>query len=71
MDVQVALDSLDAAKGLASVAQDSGCAFGVLVEFDSGSHRCGVAAGETCAELGKAIRALKGVEVRGCMALLR
>jgi D-serine deaminase-like pyridoxal phosphate-dependent protein len=67
MDVLVALDSLDAAKGLASVAQNSGCTFGVLVEFDSGYHRCGVAAGATCAELGKAICAFKGVQVRGLM----
>jgi D-serine deaminase-like pyridoxal phosphate-dependent protein len=66
-DVLVALDSLEAAKGLASVAQQVGCTFGVLVEFDSGSRRCGVVAGEACAELGNAIRALKGVQVRGLM----
>jgi D-serine deaminase-like pyridoxal phosphate-dependent protein len=67
VDVLVALDSLDAAKGLARVAQEVGRTLGVLVEFDSGSHRCGVAAGEACAELGKAIRSLKGVQVRGLM----
>lgn len=67
VDVLVALDSLEAARGLAHVAQEAGCTIGVLVEFDSGSHRCGVAAGETCAELGIAIRALKGVQVRGLM----
>jgi D-serine deaminase-like pyridoxal phosphate-dependent protein len=66
-DLVVALDSLSAAKGLSRVAQESGCTLGVLVEFDSGSHRCGVAAGETCAELGRAIQALEGVEVRGLM----
>jgi D-serine deaminase-like pyridoxal phosphate-dependent protein len=67
MEVLVALDSLETAKGLAEVAQQAGCAFGVLVEFDSGSHRCGVAAGEACAELGRSIGALKGVQVRGLM----
>lgn len=67
VDVLVALDSLEAAKGLASVAQQAGCTLGVLIEFDSGSHRCGVPAGETCAELGRAMRALKGVQVRGLM----
>lgn len=67
VDVLVALDSLPAAKGLARVAQEAGCTLGVLVEFDSGSHRCGVAAGDACADLGKAIRALKGVQVRGLM----
>lgn len=67
VEVLVALDSLSTAIGLAHFAREAGCALGVLVEFDSGSHRCGVAAGEACAELGKAIRALKGVEVRGLM----
>ena len=67
VDVLVALDSLEAAEGLASVAQRTGCTFGVLVEFDSGSHRCGVKAGEECAELGKAISAFKCVQVRGLM----
>lgn len=67
VDVLVALDSLEAARGLSHVAQQAGCTFGVLVEFDSGSHRCGVAAGETCASLGRSIDALKGVQVRGLM----
>lgn len=67
VDVLVSLDSLQAAKGLAQAAQQAGCTLGVLVEFDSGSHRCGVAAGEACAELGKSIRALKGVQMRGLM----
>jgi D-serine deaminase-like pyridoxal phosphate-dependent protein len=67
VEVLVALDSLDAARGLASVAQQVGCTLGVLIEFDSGSHRCGVAAGEACVELGKAIGGLKGVQLRGLM----
>jgi D-serine deaminase-like pyridoxal phosphate-dependent protein len=67
VDLLVALDSLPTARGLARVAQEAGCTLGVLVEFDSGSHRCGVAAGDACAELGKSIRALKGVQVRGLM----
>jgi len=67
VDVLVALDSLAAATGLSRVAEESGCTIGVLVEFDSGSHRCGVSAGASCAELGKAIQALNGVAVRGLM----
>ena len=67
LDVLVSLDSLQAAKGLSQVAQEAGCTIGVLVEFDSGSHRCGVSAGDSCAELGKAICRLKGVQVRGLM----
>jgi D-serine deaminase-like pyridoxal phosphate-dependent protein len=67
VDVLVALDSLATATGLSRVAQEAGCTLGVLVEFDSGSHRCGISAGEPCAELGKAIHGLKGVQVRGLM----
>lgn len=67
VDILVALDSMEAAQGLANVAQQSGCMFGVLVEFDSGSHRCGVQAGEECAALGKALSGLKGLRVRGLM----
>lgn len=67
LDILVALDSLHAAEGLSRIARESGCTFGVLVEFDSGSHRCGVAAGDACAVLGKSIQALQGVEVRGLM----
>jgi D-serine deaminase-like pyridoxal phosphate-dependent protein len=61
----VAIDSLRAAEGLARVARKRGVTFGVLVEFDSGSHRCGVAPGETAARLGEAVSQLRGVELRG------
>lgn len=67
LDVLVSLDSFQSAKGLSEVAHESGCTIGVLVEFDSGSRRCGVSAGEPCAELGEAIGGLKGVHVRGLM----
>lgn len=66
-EVIVALDSLVAAESLSRVAQQGGQSVSVLVEFDSGSHRCGVAAGETCAELGKAISVLPGIRLRGLM----
>jgi D-serine deaminase-like pyridoxal phosphate-dependent protein len=63
--VTVALDSLAAARALSSVASQTGCSFGVLVEFDSGSKRCGVAPGHEAAELGKAISTLPGISLRG------
>ena len=66
-EVIVALDSLAAAQSLARVAERCGETVGVLVEFDSGSRRCGVAAGQECAELGSAIHALHGVQLRGLM----
>jgi D-serine deaminase-like pyridoxal phosphate-dependent protein len=63
--ILVAVDSLYAAQGLARVAQKRGVSFGVLIEFDSGSRRCGVAPGTSAADLGKAISGLDGLELRG------
>ena len=65
LDILVAVDSLAAAKGLSRVAVDENCTFGILIEFDSGSHRCGVAPGEPCAALGSAVARLPNVTVRG------
>lgn len=67
VDVLVALDSPVTAASLSRIAQEAGRSFGVLVEFDSGSRRCGVAAGDECADLGRAVRALPGIELRGLM----
>lgn len=64
-EIIVAVDSFAAAEGLARVAAEQGAELGVLVEFDSGSHRCGVQAGSECAELGKRIATLKGTRLRG------
>jgi D-serine deaminase-like pyridoxal phosphate-dependent protein len=67
IEVLVALDSLCAAEGLSRIARETGRNFGVLVEFDSGSRRCGVEAGVACAQLGRAIAGLPGLTVRGLM----
>ena len=61
----VAIDSLEAAKSLSRVAGETGCTFGVLVEFDSGSLRCGVAAGQPAAELGSEISKLPHAQLQG------
>lgn len=63
--ILVAVDSLRAAEGLAGVAAGSGIVFDILVEFDSGSKRCGVNAGEDAAALGKSISRLRGVRLSG------
>ena len=63
--ILVAVDSLRAAEGLARIALQRGVVFEVLAEFDSGSKRCGVNAGEDAATLGKAIAALRGVRLSG------
>lgn len=67
IDVLVALDSLYAAEGLSRIARGTGRNLGVLIEFDSGSRRCGVETGDACAQLGRAIAALPGLTVRGLM----
>jgi D-serine deaminase-like pyridoxal phosphate-dependent protein len=67
IDLLVALDSLYAAEALSRIAREAGRNFGVLIEFDSGSRRCGVEAGDECAQLGRAIVTLPGLTVRGLM----
>lgn len=64
-DILVAIDSLHAAEALSRIAVEEGCVFGILVEFDSGSQRCGVAAGAPAVQLGKKVAHLPGVVLRG------
>jgi len=61
----IAVDSLRAAEGLSQIALECNTHFDVLVEFDSGSKRCGVVAGEPTAQLGEAVAALKGIRLCG------
>jgi D-serine deaminase-like pyridoxal phosphate-dependent protein len=61
----VAVDSLTTAQSLSRIAVETGCQFGVLIEFDSGALRCGVAAGPHAAELGKQIARLPNLKLRG------
>jgi D-serine deaminase-like pyridoxal phosphate-dependent protein len=63
--ILVAVDSLYVAESLAQIAQKRGVTFGLLVEFDSGSRRCGVGPGSAAAELGQHVSRLRGVELRG------
>jgi D-serine deaminase-like pyridoxal phosphate-dependent protein len=65
VDMIVALDSFRTAESLSRIASESSCTFGVLVEFDSGSKRCGVAPGADAGELGKAISRLPNLDLRG------
>lgn len=61
----VALDSLYAAQQLSRIAAEQGVRFGVLIEFDTGTLRCGVRAGPAAAELGRQIAELPNLELRG------
>jgi D-serine deaminase-like pyridoxal phosphate-dependent protein len=65
VQVIVAVDSLYAAESLSRIASEAGCTFSVLVEFDSGSMRCGVAAGQDAVDLGMEISTLSNISLRG------
>jgi D-serine deaminase-like pyridoxal phosphate-dependent protein len=63
--VTVALDSLAAAQALSDAARTAQVEIGVLVEFDAGLGRVGVAPGEPLLELARQVRALPHLEFRG------
>lgn len=65
--ILVSLDSEATARELSAAATAHGTAFGVLVEFDAGLHRCGLAPGPACVELAQAVRAMPGLAFRGLM----
>jgi D-serine deaminase-like pyridoxal phosphate-dependent protein len=63
----VALDSADALRPLAEAARERGRRVGVLVEFDAGMRRVGVASPEDAVALAGLAAELNGVEYRGLM----
>ena len=63
----VAVDSLDAARGISKQASEDGCTIGVLVELDTGGKRCGVQSPQEAEELGKRFMDLPGLSLRGIM----
>ena len=64
----VSLDSEAAAQELSPAAAAQGSKIGVLVEFDSGAHRCGLEPGPRLVELAKAIEKLPGLKFCGLMS---
>lgn len=66
-EILIALDSYAAAEAISQAANQHGCTFGILVEFDAGFHRCGVAPGSACIELAQAIAKLPGLRLCGLM----
>jgi D-serine deaminase-like pyridoxal phosphate-dependent protein len=64
----VSLDSEAAAQELSRAAAAQGSKIGVLVEFDSGAHRCGLEPGPRLVELAKAIEKLPGLKFCGLMS---
>ena len=64
-NVTVALDSLEAAQALSAAAREAQIEIGVLVEFDAGLGRVGVAPGDALLALAREIRALPNLAFRG------
>ena len=67
MDVLIAIDDIATAMSISEAATVFGCTFGLLVEFDVGSRRCGLSPGLEPVRLGQAIEKLPGVQMRGLM----
>jgi D-serine deaminase-like pyridoxal phosphate-dependent protein len=65
--ITVALDSEAAAQELSRAASAQDSTLGVLVEFDVGFHRCGLAPGPSCLELARKIAGMPGLSFRGLM----
>jgi D-serine deaminase-like pyridoxal phosphate-dependent protein len=64
----LSLDSAVTAKALSEAATAEGSNIGVLVEFDAGVLRCGLAPGPACVELAQTIDKLAGLTFRGLMS---
>ncbi len=65
--LSVTADSLTTVGGLSSAAQMAGVPLTVLVEFDSGAHRCGVQTPQEAAALARAIVEADGLQFGGLM----
>ncbi len=63
----VAVDSAEAARGIAAAARTAGAPVGLMVECDTGGARCGVQGPEAAASLAEVIAAEEGVRFAGLM----
>jgi len=67
-DIAVAVDSIESARAHDAAAAEAGTSPRLVIEFDSGMQRAGVAPGEQGVELAKAIAGLKHVRFGGVMS---
>lgn len=67
MNVSVALDNLESARGLSRYASFAGVEIGILVEADLGMRRCGLAPGEGLTSLAQEITKMPGLRLDGLM----
>lgn len=63
----IALDSESTAQEISKAMRENDAAIGVLVEFDSGLRRCGLAPGPDCVALARKVEALPDLRFRGLM----
>jgi D-serine deaminase-like pyridoxal phosphate-dependent protein len=66
-DVIVAVDSEANAREIDQAARSAGLTINVLIEVDSGMHRCGTAPGEPTLTLARRVLSLTGLRFRGVM----
>jgi D-serine deaminase-like pyridoxal phosphate-dependent protein len=65
--ILLALDNEDTAQELSRAATSQGSTISVLVEFDTGLHRCGLRPGPDCVKLATRIQGLEGLRLHGLM----
>jgi len=63
--IRVCVDCTENAEQLGRAAHDAGASLGVLVEVDTGMHRCGVEPGEPALVLARQITAIPGLRFVG------
>ncbi|HXE26044.1 MAG TPA: alanine racemase [Roseiarcus sp.] len=66
-DMKVVADSAETVEGLSAAMSRAGLTLPVLVECDTGAHRCGVTTPAEAAALAQAIDRAKGLAFRGLM----
>ncbi len=67
-DVIVAVDDVSNARQLSALAEELGVKIRVLVEVDSGMHRCGIQPGRAAVEFASELVALRGIRLAGLMS---
>jgi D-serine deaminase-like pyridoxal phosphate-dependent protein len=65
--ILIALDDVATAKEVSRAASAQESTLGVLVEFDVGLRRCGLASGAACVELASKVLEMPGLKFRGLM----
>lgn len=63
----VAIDSMAGARGLSGAFSSAEGRIDVMIEVDTGQHRCGVQSAEAALDLARGVAALPGLSLRGLM----